>query len=59
MKSIKDSTAYLKKRLLELLPLIKQLLCLGLSLTLTCANMHWEELPKATARRNSHPVIFY
>ena len=54
MNSIKGSPAYWKKFQLEILAMIKQLSCPSFFITLPCADLHWEEIPKIIAAANGH-----
>ena len=53
MNSIKGSPAYWKKFKL-VLDIIKQLSCPSFFLTLSCADLHWEKIPKIIAAANGH-----
>ena len=54
MNSIKGSPTYWKKFQLEVLAMIKQLLCPSFFLTLSCTDLHWEKIPKIIAAANRH-----
>ena len=54
INSLKGSPGYWKKFQSEVLAMIKQLSCPSFFLTLSCADLHWEEIPKIIAAANGY-----